>query len=242
MSDPRSARIAELRAETAREKATEQRAVSEGRMKQQLAHGVLRAVEQVEEALEAKIKALDEVENMGDEELEAIRERRFRQAKDSALKAEQLKLQGHGEYRTVVDEKDFFAQVKGSERVVAHFGRSTTARCEIVDGHLTKLARRHLETKFIRVEAERTPYLADKLKVHVLPSIVLIKNNKTEHTLVGFEELGGDDDFATGMLEKVLHQYGVVNSVSEGADTTRFGKTSTRPVRRGKVNMDDWED
>ena len=177
MSDPRSARIAELRAEAAREKAAEQRAVLEARRNQQLQHGVLKAVEQVEEALESKIKALDEVENMGDEELEAIRERRRRQAKELAAKAEQLKLQGHGEYRTIMDEKDFFAQVKGSERVVAHFGRGATPRCEIVDGHLTKLARSHLETKFIRVEAERTPYLADKLKIHVLPSIVLIKNN-----------------------------------------------------------------
>jgi hypothetical protein len=177
---------------------------------------------------------------MGDDELEMLRERRLRQAKEFAVKTEQLKLQGHGEYRVVVDEKDFFTQVKGSERVVAHFGRSATRRCEIMDGHLTKLAKKHLETKFIRVEAERTPYLADKLKIHALPSIVLIKNNKTEHTMVGFEELGGEDDFPTIALERALHQYGLVSSVSE-EDAYRFGKV-TRQIRKGKVDMNDWED
>jgi len=211
-------------------------------MRQHLAQGVLKAVERVEETLEAQIKTLDEVENMGDEELEILRERRIRQAKEQAKKAEQLKALGHGEYRVIPDEKQFFAEAKSSERLVVHFGRSATRRCEIVDGHLTKLAKKHLETKFVRIEAERSPFLADRLKIHTLPSIVLVRNGKTDHTLVGFDEFGGVDDFATATMEKVLFQYNMVDRITEDDDqTNRFGKV-VKSVRKGHVSMDDWED
>jgi hypothetical protein len=243
MSDPRSARIAELKSQAAREKAMEQKQLAEAKMKEQLAKGVLKAVEKVEETLEEQIKALDEVENMGDEELEILRERRLRQAREQSKKTEQWRALGHGEYRTITEGKEFFQQAKTSERVVVHFGRTATKRCEIVDGHLTKLARTHLETKFIRVEAERCPNLAEKFNISVLPSIVLVKNNFTDRTLVGFEEFGGVDDFTTATLEKSLLKYGMVNSVIEEADDekTRFGK-HVKAIRKGDVGMDDWED
>ena len=32
-------------------------------------------------------------------------------------------LQGHGEYREILSEKDFFAEMKGTERMVCHFYR-----------------------------------------------------------------------------------------------------------------------
>lgn len=239
--DARSARIAELKAQQAREQAAEQRTIHEAQMRQNLASGVLKAVERVEETLESQIKRLEEVENMGDEELEILRERRIRQAKEAAKRTEQLKLQGHGEYRTIPDEKQFFAEAKASDRLVVHFGRNATRRCEIVDGHLTKLARRHLETKFVRVEAEKSPFLADRLKIHTLPSIVLVKNGKTDHTLIGFEEFGGVDDFTTSTLEKALLKYKMIDRLMEEDESMRFGR-GIRSVRKGDVSMDDWED
>ena len=32
-------------------------------------------------------------------------------------------LQGHGEYREILSEKDFFAEMKGTERMICHFYR-----------------------------------------------------------------------------------------------------------------------
>ena len=236
----REQRIAELRAEVAKEKNDEERRTRETNFQQQVAMGVLKAVEKVEEALDSKIRTLEDVENMGDEELEAIRQRKIQQMKENSKKAEKWRNLGHGEYRTVSDEKDFFSQVKASERLVVHFGRNATPRCEILDGHLTKLARKHIETKFIRVEAERSPFLSDRLKINVLPSIVLVKNGKTEHTLVGFEEFGVADDFPSEVLEKTLAKHGVINKVEDDFGL-KIGRHNPG-IRKGNVSLDDWED
>ena len=93
---------------------------------------------------------------------------------------------------------------------MVHFYRPATRRCEIVDKHMAILARKHLETKFMRVDAERSPFLAEKLKIWMLPTMVIVKNGKTEHSIVGLDELGGGDNFTTETLEQVLLQHGAV--------------------------------
>lgn len=73
-----------------------------------------------------------------------------------------------------------------------------------MDKHLAGLARKHIETKFIRVDAEKSPFLAERLKIWMLPTVVLIKDGKTDHSIVGFDELGGKDEFPTAVLEQLL--------------------------------------
>jgi hypothetical protein len=46
-------------------------------------------------------------------------------------------------YSEIADTKDFFNAAKKSVRMVVHFYRSVTPRCEIVDAHLSKLAFRY---------------------------------------------------------------------------------------------------
>lgn len=95
-------------------------------------------------------------------------------------------------------------QVKRSKRVVCHFYRPTTWRCGIIDKHIGKVVAKHPETKFIKIDAEKSPYLVDKLKIWMLPSLVLVKDGHTDHTIVGFDEFGGNDDFTTGTFEATL--------------------------------------
>jgi hypothetical protein len=38
----------------------------------------------------------------------------------------------------------------------------------------------------------------------MMPTIVLVRGGKTEHSIVGFDEMGGHDDFSTETLESVL--------------------------------------
>ena len=118
--------------------------------------------------------------------------------------------QGHGEYRELHDEKTFFDALKKSARAVVHFYRPSTRRCEIVDRHLAALARKHVETKFVRVDAEKSPFLAERLKIWMMPTIVLVKEGKTEKSIVGFDELGGSDNFTTEALEALLLKEGVL--------------------------------
>lgn len=49
-----------------------------------------------------------------------------------------------------------------------------------------------------QINAEKAPYLTDKLKVWMLPTLALIKNEKVVDYVVGFDDLGGKDDFTTG--------------------------------------------
>ncbi|GKD48819.1 thioredoxin domain-containing protein 9, partial [Tanacetum coccineum] len=57
------------------------------------------------------------------------------------------------------------------------------------------------KTRYIKIQAEKSPLKSDKLKIVVLPNIALIKNAKVDDYVVGFNEIGGTDDFNTEELE-----------------------------------------
>lgn len=41
------------------------------------------------------------------------------------------------------------------------------------------LAAKHIEAKFIKIDAEKAKFLTERLNVRVLPTMVLLKENKT---------------------------------------------------------------
>jgi hypothetical protein len=51
----------------------------------------------------------------------------------------------------------------------------------------------------------------EKLRIIMLPTITLITNGKTEHSIIGFDEMGGRDTFETEDLETVLANWGVIH-------------------------------
>jgi thioredoxin-like negative regulator of GroEL len=114
-------------------------------------------------------------------------------------------------YSELTDTKEFFNAAKKSSRMVVHFYRGVTPRCEIVDAHFSKLAPAHVETRFVKINAEKNPFLVERLGIILMPSIVLIKDGKTDHTIHGFDEFGGVDDFTTETVAYVLAHHGVLN-------------------------------
>ena len=167
---------------------------------------LLEGLEQAEEKLDSE---LDRLERMDEDEIERLRNERMDQLRRNHRQKEEWIRQGHGEYREVTETKEFFQELKKSKRAVVHFYRPATWRCEIVDRHLLRLAPQHLETKFVKVNAEKHPFLAERLKIWMLPTVVLVVSGKTEHSIVGFDELGGDE-FTTEQLESVFLQHDVV--------------------------------
>ncbi|PWA56137.1 thioredoxin domain-containing protein 9 [Artemisia annua] len=129
----------------------------------------------------------------------------------------------------------FFTIVKASDRVVCHFYRENWP-CKVVDKHLGILAKQHIETRFIKIQAEKSPFLAEKLKIIVLPTIALIKNAKVDDYVVGFNELGGTDDFSTEELEERLSRAQVI--FFEGESSLKPSKQQTRNVRHGSNSQD----
>lgn len=63
----------------------------------------------------------------------------------------------------------------------------------------------------LQINAEKSPYLTDKLKIWMLPTLALIKNEKVIDYVVGFDDLGGKDDFSTDALVERLARVDVVN-------------------------------
>jgi len=164
------------------------------------------AAADMEDQLDAEIERL---ENLKKDDLEELRRKRLEEMKNEHKRKSEMAQVGHGTYEEVMGEKEFFQEAKKSDKVVVHFYRPSAWRCEIVDKHLKALAVKHWGTRFIKINAEKAPYLAEKLHIWMLPSIVLVKGGKTEHTIVGLDEMGGEEDFPTEALEEVLVKWGV---------------------------------
>ncbi|VVB04686.1 unnamed protein product [Arabis nemorensis] len=69
-----------------------------------------------------------------------------------------------------------------------------------MDKHMSILAKQHIETRFVKIQAEKSPFLAERRKIVVLPTLALIKNTKVDDYVVGFNELGGKNDFQNMMI------------------------------------------
>lgn len=84
-------------------------------------------------------------------------------------------------------------------------------RCNILDKHLTILAKKHLETKFLKLNVEKAPFLSERLRVKVIPTLALVKDGKTRDYVVGFTDLGNTDEFTTETLEWRLGCAEIIN-------------------------------
>ena len=143
---------------------------------------------------------------------------------------EQWLSQGHGKYTEVTEEKEFFDVCKKSNKVVCHFYRDTTFRCKIVDKHLALLAPKHLETRFVKLNVERAPFLCDRLKIRVLPTIACVIESITKDYIKGFDDLGGHDEFSTEMLEWRLGCVAVINYSGDLTEPPDSGKQTRQQV------------
>ena len=201
---------------------------SAGGVREAVATGVLTAVAAAEDAVDEELQRMDDV---GQSELDRLREERIRQMKQHAkqvcpsiikslparalvvcvhfpgtarglrlsralvpfnrrpLQREELKTRGRGQYTEITEEREFFEECKKNEKVVCHFFRSSTWRCEIVDKHLALLAPRHLETRFIKLSVERAPFLCQRLHIQILPSIGIVVDGKTKDFIKGMFHL-----------------------------------------------------
>ncbi|GBG27069.1 Thioredoxin domain-containing protein 9 [Hondaea fermentalgiana] len=218
-------------------------------MERAMAKNVMKTLQHVEDQMDEDINRLSRMEDMKESELDEMRDRRLQAMRKQAEKRADWVAQGHGTYREVNDEGEFFKDVKGSERVVIHFYRPATRRCNIIDRHLGDLAVKHVETKFLKVNAEKSPFLVERLKIWMMPSIVIAIKGKTEHTITGFDEFGGIDDFSTEMCAFVLGRHGGIfhdgtppeDPTSSNKQVSRYEK-SEKSIRSKTANLDEDDD
>eukprot|EP01071_Lankesteria_metandrocarpae_P013392 Lankesteria_metandrocarpae@DN7138_c0_g1_i1.p1 len=170
---------------------------------------LLRALEVTEKKLDDEITAYTKLD---DDDLDTLRERALQQRKTQAQASSDLRSKGHGFYTELTTEREFFNAAKTSKFLAVHFYRPTTIRCTIVDKHMEAVATRHLNLRCVKINVEKAPFLAERLKIIVIPTVMLVKEAKTEHSIIGFDEMGGKDDFKTSAFESVLVRHGMLRS------------------------------
>jgi thiol-disulfide isomerase/thioredoxin len=159
--------------------------------------------------------------------LEAFRQRRLAELKRSAAQEDEHKAKGHGEVRTIVQD-EFLPECTSSFWVAVHFFHRDFERCKIMDHHLKRIAPLHLSCKFVRIDAEKTPFFVGKLNIKTLPTLLVFKDGKTVNRLLGFDGLGdfkNPDEFTTSSLGRFLERTGCIEY--EGPDSDDEGETNT---------------
>jgi len=170
-----------------------------------------------------------------DDEFEAkFREQRMRELKQEMDTLNEMKLNKHGTYEEILSEKEVLKITTTEKRVIAHFFHKDFRRCQILDGHLEQLAKKHFKTKFIKVDVENVPFLVTKMKIRVLPCLFSFVDGIAVDRIIGFEELGNTDDFTTKFLETRLSKSDVIVVSQE------TGSNSRKPIF-GFANKEDSE-
>ncbi|XP_050532455.1 thioredoxin domain-containing protein 9 [Daktulosphaira vitifoliae] len=203
---------------------------------------LLKVAETIEQKIDQEIQRLDELDM---DSIENIREHRLQQMKKMIKMKEEWVAKGHGEYEELSDEKNFFEKSKLSPNMILHFYKDGSTRCKIVDHHLQILCKQHLETRFCKLNVLRFPFLTERMKIKVIPTIVSIVDSISKDFIVGFTELGNCDDFSTEMLEWRLAQSQVIDykgDLLNPPDVTKSNRTAMidkkKTIRGGLIGED----
>lgn len=166
----------------------------------------------VEKALDEQIaQANEEMERIQDDEdeYERLRRKRLQELKEEHEKKQKWKFLGHGTLQEIHDSNQFFTAVKQSERVIAFFTNGNKW-CSYLEGHLQKISQRHPETKFMKINAEKVQDLSSHLQILMLPTMTLIKNGETDHSIIGLDEVGGQE-MTTISIARALASNGMID-------------------------------
>ena len=145
---------------------------------------------------------------------------------------------GHGSYSEITQD-DFLKEVTKSKYVVCHFYHPEFERCKIVDKHLEALARKHLATKWVKIDANKSPFFVGKLQVKMLPTLIFFKDGIARDRMVGLEDVGARDDFTTSALEARIAKAGVIitgDKIDEDAEDKK--KQTANSIRQSNHNKD----
>lgn len=133
-------------------------------------------------------------------------------------------VKGYGKYYEIVLEKDFFEESKRSKKFVCYFYRDSIFRCKIIDKYLEILVFKNVEIKFVKINVEKCSFLVERFRIVVLFILCIVIDGKIIDYIVGFDELGGVDDFFIEMMEWRLGRVGVINYQGDLVNLLEFGE------------------
>ncbi|ETO22648.1 hypothetical protein RFI_14545 [Reticulomyxa filosa] len=158
-----------------------------------------------EKALDDEIERL---QNVTPEEMAELRKKRLDDLKQKSEQREKWLSNHHGTVQTLADEKQFFEVMKSTQHVICMFFKTTSKWCQELKQHLSLLAEKHIECKFVEMDGEKAPFLVERLSVTMIPALVLARNNKVVKLLLGLDWVAPDGKLDTLKLEEKLFEYG----------------------------------
>ncbi|KAK1939134.1 thioredoxin family protein [Babesia divergens] len=172
---------------------------------------VLREKErEVDEELSNIRQVESKISQLRDEDtLDRFREARLKKLKEIHAKRMEFFNQGYGKLIEVDSDSHFFDVARNTKYVVAHFSRPTTVRSQYLDEKMYEICQTYFNTKFIKVNVEKTPFLCQRFNIWCLPTLMIIIDGKTNHSIIGFHEFGGDG-FTLDEFTKVLNKHKIL--------------------------------
>ena len=169
-----------------------------------------------------------------DEVLRGFRAERMKELKAKHEEHAKNMAAGHGQYEEITEEQ-FLPKVTKSKFIVVHFFHKDFERCKIMDHHLNIISKQHTESKFCSIDAEKCPFFVAKLQIQMLPTVICFMDGVAFDRIVGFEELGGKDEFPTLLLTRKLVKTGCLKALSQN-------EVGGMKIKKDKRNRDDSED
>ncbi|KAI3385694.1 hypothetical protein SNEBB_004856, partial [Seison nebaliae] len=117
---------------------------------------------------------------------------------------------------------------KTSKKVVCHFYVESSEMCKILDMHLKKVAAKHVEAKFVKLNAEKAHFLVKRLNIKVMPTMAVVIDSIIKDYIIGFSDLGNTKEFPTSALEWRLAQSQVIDSDGDELKPTMSNVASFR--------------
>merc|ERR1740123_2850434 len=182
-----------------------QQAMKQMKIKQAVHKAVNRVLAEEDAKLNAKLGKLS---TMDEEDLEELRAKRLEDIWKKQVQRSKWLANNHGRIHELSDQKLFFENVKSTKHVICLFYSKTSKWTQILQDHLTLIAQKHLECKFIQIEAQHAPFLIERLNIWMMPTLVLAKDNKVSTQLRGLDWVAPNGKFDTIAMEQKLFEFG----------------------------------
>ncbi|KEG06353.1 Thioredoxin domain-containing protein [Trypanosoma grayi] len=148
-----------------------------------------------------------------DDELMELRRRRMVQMRRMHAKEAEWRQKQHGQYREISQDEFFNIVVRekgGSDDVCVHFYHKDFETCRVMDSRLQELAQTMLFVKFVKIDAEKSPFLVERLRISTLPCCVLFHNDVAVDRIYGFDGCMSED----GVLDAALLRERIIRAVN----------------------------
>ncbi|KAG9395771.1 Thioredoxin [Carpediemonas membranifera] len=151
----------------------------------------------------------DDLDEFDDPDLKQFIQQQRAEMMEKFEKEQEAIRRGTGLYREII-EKDFLEHTTSYDNVIVHFYHPDFQACKVLDRHLEKLAKQYLDVRFLKLNAIHAEFFVQKLKIKTLPNLIMFREGKVVDKIIGFDELGGTDDFHTRTLENRIARAGLI--------------------------------